>query len=71
MHDLSLLTRLAIAGSLVFFLPRLMQRIRLPGVLGFILAGMLLGPKMTGVPRLARRLVEFFGWELERFLGYG
>ena len=47
--DLSLLTRLATGLLAVLLLPRLMERLRLPGVLGFILAGVLLGPKLLGV----------------------
>lgn len=48
-NDLTNLTRLAIGLLMVIFLPRLMERFRLPGVLGFILAGMILGPGLTGV----------------------
>ena len=48
-NDLTGLTRLAIGLLMVIFLPRVMERFRLPGVLGFILAGMILGPGLTGV----------------------
>ncbi|MCC9607720.1 cation:proton antiporter [Blastopirellula sp. JC732] len=48
-EELSHLTRLAIGLLLAIFLPRLMERIRLPGVLGYILAGVILGPCVTGV----------------------
>ncbi len=52
MHDhLSLLTRLAIGLACVLFLPRLMERFRLPGVLGYLLSGVVLGPGLTGVLR--------------------
>lgn len=44
-----MMTRFAIAMAAILFLPRLMQRFRLPGVLGFIIAGILLGPGMTAV----------------------
>lgn len=47
--QLSVLTRLAVGLLLVLFLPRLLERYRLPGVLGYILAGILLGPAFTGV----------------------
>lgn len=46
---LSMLSKLALGLLMVLFLPRLMERFRLPGVLGFILAGVVLGPKLTGV----------------------
>src|SRR5689334_4168853 len=48
-EGLSPLTRLAMGLLLVLILPKLMERIRLPGVLGFILAGVILGPGLTGV----------------------
>ncbi len=47
--ELSLLTKFAIATAMVLLLPRFMERLRLPGVLGFILAGVILGPGITGV----------------------
>jgi Kef-type K+ transport system membrane component KefB len=46
---LSILTRLALGLLAVLFLPRLMERFRLPGVLGFIIGGVLLGPKVSGI----------------------
>lgn len=50
MHDqLSMMTKFAIAMAMVLFLPRLMERIRIPGVLGYILAGIILGPNVTNV----------------------
>src|SRR5262245_15470186 len=48
-EHLSLLTKLAVGLAFVLFLPRVMQRFRLPAVLGFILAGVVLGPGLTGV----------------------
>src|SRR5262245_11272744 len=47
--ELSLLTRFAIAMGLAILVPRAMERLRLPGVLGFIVAGVLLGPNVSGV----------------------
>lgn len=46
---LTLLTRFSIAMGLILLLPKLMERLRLPGVLGFILAGIVLGPNMFGI----------------------
>lgn len=47
-EHLTLLTRFALAMAMVLLLPKLMERLRLPGVLGFILAGIILGPSMLG-----------------------
>src|SRR5262245_32166824 len=47
--ELSLLARFAIAMGLAILVPRAMERLRLPGVLGFIVAGVLLGPNVSGV----------------------
>jgi CPA2 family monovalent cation:H+ antiporter-2 len=46
---LPLLTRFALAFGLAILLPKLMTRIGLPPVLGFIAAGALLGPALAGV----------------------
>lgn len=46
---LSPLSRLAIGLLLVLFLPRVVERFRFPAELGFILAGVVLGPGLTGV----------------------
>jgi Kef-type K+ transport system membrane component KefB len=43
------LTAFALCLVLTLTLPRLMQRLRLPGPIGFILAGVLLGPQVFGV----------------------
>lgn len=48
---LSMMARLAVGLLLTLLLPRLMERFRLPGVLGFILAGVLLGPGAAGILR--------------------
>lgn len=42
------LTGFAVSMALVVLLPRLMERIRLPTVLGFILAGIIVGPAALG-----------------------
>lgn len=49
LDHLSLLSKLAIALSMVIWLPRIFERFRLPGVLGYILAGVILGPGVSGV----------------------
>ncbi len=50
-EHLTLLTRFALAIGLSVLLPKAMERLRLPAVLGFILAGILLGPNMLGIIR--------------------
>lgn len=47
--NFSLMTKLAIGLGMVILLPRLLERVRLPGILGYILAGVVLGPGATGV----------------------
>lgn len=48
-EHLHLLTKLALGLAMVLFLPRLMQRFHLPSVLGYILAGVVLGPGLSGI----------------------
>lgn len=43
-HHLSALTKFAISIGLSVLLPKGMERLRLPGVLGFMIAGVLIGP---------------------------
>jgi Kef-type K+ transport system membrane component KefB len=45
------LTRFAIALLFILTLPRLMQRFRLPGPIGFIITGIILGPQVLGMLR--------------------
>ncbi|MDF0668635.1 MAG: cation:proton antiporter [Nitrospira sp.] len=47
--QLSPLTKFAIAIGCFVLLPRLMERLRLPAVLGFIIAGVLMGPNAIGL----------------------
>jgi Kef-type K+ transport system membrane component KefB len=47
--ELSLLARFALAFGLAILLPKFMDRIGLPPVLGFIAAGALLGPAVVGI----------------------
>jgi Kef-type K+ transport system membrane component KefB len=67
LEELSILTRLAIALAMVIWLPRLLERIRIPGVIGFILAGVVLGPGMTGVLRSDSESIELWA-ELGKLL---
>lgn len=48
-EHLSPLTKFAIAIGAAVLLPKAMERVRLPAVLGFILAGFILGPAMLNV----------------------
>ena len=48
-HHLPKLTAFAWCLLLTLTVPRLMQRLRLPGPIGFIVAGILLGPQVFGV----------------------
>lgn len=66
-ESLSPLSRLAIGLLLVLVLPRLVERFRLPGVLGFILAGVVLGPGLTGVLKPDSEAIELWA-ELGKLL---
>lgn len=48
-EHLSVLTKFAIAIGLSVLLPKAMERLRLPGVLGFIIAGVLVGPAFLNI----------------------
>jgi Kef-type K+ transport system membrane component KefB len=66
-EQLSMLTKFAIALAMVLLLPRCMERLRMPGVLGFILAGVVLGPGLTGVLRADSESIELWS-ELGKLL---
>lgn len=44
----------------ILLLPRLMERIRLPGVRGYILAGVVIGPPLLGVVKSGSETINFF-----------
>jgi Kef-type K+ transport system membrane component KefB len=52
---------------LVLLLPKLLERFRLPGVLGFILAGVILGPGLTGVLKSDSETIQLWS-ELGKLL---
>ncbi|RYD17521.1 MAG: cation:proton antiporter [Verrucomicrobiaceae bacterium] len=54
------LTGFAIVMALVILLPRLMERIKLPGVLGFILVGVLTGPAVLGIVKEDGAVITLF-----------
>ncbi len=60
-HDISLLTTIAVAGGLAFLLGLLAARVRLPPIVGYLLAGVLVGPHTPGWdadPQIASQLAE-------------
>ncbi len=61
------LTSFALALSLVVLMPRLMERLRLPSVLGFILAGFLTGPAVLGIIKEDGPVIALFA-ELGKLL---
>ncbi|MEK7949211.1 cation:proton antiporter [Luteolibacter soli] len=66
-EHLSPLTTFGIAIGCSVLLPKLMERLRLPGVLGFILAGVLMGPNALGLIRADGPVIELLA-ELGKLL---
>jgi Kef-type K+ transport system membrane component KefB len=64
---LSALSKFAIVIGFVVLLPKAMERLRLPGVLGFIGAGVLLGPNLTGLVTADGPVISLFA-ELGKLL---
>ena len=60
MDDLSTLSRFAILMGLAVLLPRLMERFRLPGVLGFLIIGFLAGPEVLAIVNPHNPAVHLF-----------
>ncbi len=60
MHELPSLTKFALIMAFYLLLPRLAERLRLPGIVGFLLAGVLLGPQVLGVLKTSSHVVQWF-----------
>jgi Kef-type K+ transport system membrane component KefB len=61
LHEhLPMLAKFVILLTGVLLLPRLMEQMRLPGVLGYILAGVLIGPPLLGVVKSNSMTINFF-----------
>ena len=61
LHEhLPMLAKFVILLTGILLLPRLMERLRLPGVLGYILAGVLIGPPLLGVVQASSVTINFF-----------
>src|SRR5262245_10386897 len=59
-HHLPLLTKFALALVCILLLPRLVERLRMPGPIGFLLAGLLLGPHGLGALQEQGPVLVFF-----------
>lgn len=57
---LPMLTAFAFTLMLTLVLPSLMERLRLPGPVGYILAGIILGPQVLSVLNPDGKIVQFF-----------
>ncbi len=57
---LPLLTAFAFTLMLTLVLPRLLERLRLPGPVGYILAGIILGPQFLGILKPEGQVINFF-----------
>lgn len=57
---LPMLTAFAFTLMLTLVLPSLMERLRLPGPVGYILAGIILGPQILAVLNPDGKIVQFF-----------
>ncbi|MGH8624742.1 MAG: cation:proton antiporter [Gammaproteobacteria bacterium] len=60
LHDLPNLTKFALTMAFFLRLPRLAERLRLPGIVGFLLAGVLLGPQVLGILKPGSHIVQWF-----------
>jgi len=60
LKHLPMLTTVALTLLLTLVLPQIMRRFRVPGVVGRILAGILLGPHLSGVLRVEGEFVAIF-----------
>lgn len=60
LHNLSPLTSFAIVIGLSILMPKAMEHLRLPAVLGFIVAGVLIGPNVLGVIKQEGPIINLF-----------
>jgi len=67
LHDVSMLTTFALVMVLVVLMPRLAERCKLPSIVGYIIAGFLLGPAMLGVIKQEGQVITLFA-ELGKLL---
>jgi Kef-type K+ transport system membrane component KefB len=58
--QLPLLAKFAIVMAAIVLLPRLMERFKLPGVLGYILAGVVIGPAILGILKSTSPTIQYF-----------
>ena len=66
-HELSPLAVFALAMAMVVLMPRLAERLKLPAVLGYIVAGIVVGPPLLGAVKGEGPVIELFS-ELGKLL---
>lgn len=59
-EHISVLSRFALGIGLAILLPKAMERLRLPAVLGFIIAGILLGSNMLDIMKKDGEVISLF-----------
>jgi Kef-type K+ transport system membrane component KefB len=59
-EHLPMLARFVIILTGILLLPRLMERLKLPGVLGYILTGVFIGPPLFGIVKESSETIHFF-----------
>ncbi|HEY1120133.1 MAG TPA: cation:proton antiporter, partial [Haloferula sp.] len=67
MNELSPLACFALAMAMVVLMPRLAERLKLPAVLGYIVAGIIVGPPLLGAVKGEGPVIELFS-ELGKLL---
>ena len=67
--NLSPLTKFALAIGLAVILPKAMERLKLPSVLGFIVVGVLIGPNAMGMIPAEGAVVTLLSRSEERRVG--
>jgi Kef-type K+ transport system membrane component KefB len=66
-RHLSPLVQLALVMSAMFFIPKLVERFGIPGLIGLIVAGMVTGPLGLGIFKLGGPVITVFA-ELGKLL---